>query len=234
MWLLAQSKERGDQPDGERGGDSGKTHPRAVRPWAVSPDDPAGRSRGSGANQERDQRVFLAPARVTTHRAADPRPWPPPGGSAREGNHPTSSHCKPSEATHYAAAVDRSPGNRPSPRARRRRLVLPPMRGSVSGEAWSFTGRQTPLRIGHPGLVFRPPRQNSPRPQARALAGAASPSKPRHRAGLCRSGAEDMFHERQTQDVVLTLASFSRETCAGARSRPWRGLQARRAEATGP
>lgn len=29
------------------------------------------------------------------------------------------------------------------------------------------------------------------------------PSKPRQRAGLCRSGAEDMFHGRQTQDVVF-------------------------------
>lgn len=159
-------------------------------------------------------------ARVTTHRAADPRPWPPPGGSAREGNHPTSSHCKPSEATHYAAAVDRSPGNRPSPRARRRRLVLPPMRGSVSGEAWSFTGRQTPLRIRHPGLVFRPPRQNSPRPQAMGVGSSASPVEAPPCAGLCRSGAEDMFHERQTQDVVFARRLICRV------ERAWKGVKA--------
>ena len=136
-------------------------------------------------------------ARVTTHRAADPRPWPPPGGSAREGNHPTSSHCKPSEATHYAAAVDRSPGNRPSPRARRRRLVLPPMRGFGIGGG---LGARRPEVMGLELVTqvsFPAPKPDSPRPQAGGASTPASPLKPRHRAGLRRSGAEDMFHDTQ-------------------------------------
>lgn len=32
LWLLAQSEERGDQPDGEGVVGSGKTHPRAAKP----------------------------------------------------------------------------------------------------------------------------------------------------------------------------------------------------------
>lgn len=95
------------------------------------------------------------------------------------------------------------------PRARRRRLVLPPMRWVGIGEAWSFTERRSPRRIGHPGLVFRPTRQNSPRPQAMGVGSSASPVEAPPCAGLCRSGAEDMFHERQTQDVVFSDLSVA-------------------------
>lgn len=143
-------------------------------------------------------------ARVTTHRAADPRPWPPLGGSAREGNHPTSSHCKPSETTHYAAAVDRSPGNRPTPRARRRRLVLPPMRGFGIGEAWMLYRALIRAQNWSPRSRIRPAKTRFfPRPQARAPVSAASPLKPRLVRGFVVLGVRICSTAPRTQDVVF-------------------------------
>lgn len=87
----------------------------------------------------------------------------------------------------------------------------------VSGEAWSFTGRQTPLRIGHPGLVFRPPRQNSPRPQARAPASAASPLKPRLVRGFVVLGVRICSTTPKTQDVVFDRRHIRRVKHARSR-----------------